>query len=215
MGVELSRCCARSFPRTCKKKSSVQKDPSNLNNDSINHSESHRRQNNTQVHPRQNEAEAFAFEDKMNQMLEKHLIRMQEISNASVANSPTNKNIKIQPKNPIVRFKRTQSKLSKNHGTIKGSLKYNVKVATLLKKAKNRHDDYGDSVVARNQRTSDRQADAKLRLSRRLSGNQLKRNSKVGKDKAKKKKQDDIKEKKKEETVVLLRRSPGHMSRKQ
>merc|ERR1712166_284317 len=201
MGVELSRCCARSFPRTCKKKSSVQKDPSNLNNDSINHSESHRRQNNTQVHPRQNEAEAFAFEDKMNQMLEKHLIRMQEISNASVANSPTNKNIKIQPKNPIVRFKRTQSKLSKNHGTIKGSLKYNVKVATLLKKAKNRHDDYGDSVVARNQRTSDRQADAKLRLSRRVSKRSSQVDKMIGKDKTEKKKNDKV-EKKQKETVV-------------
>merc|ERR1712166_1638422 len=209
MGVELSRCCARSFPRTCKKKSSVQKDPSNLNNDSINHSESHRRQNNTQVHPQSSDNE---IEAKLNQMLEKHLIRIERKLEA-IAISP-NKNV-IRPKNPIVRLKRTQSKLSKNHGTVKGSLKYNVKVATLLKKAENRHSDYGDSVVARNQRMNDRQADAKLRLSRRLSGNQLKRNSKVGKDKAKKKKQDDIKEKKKEETVVLLRRSPGHMSRKQ
>ena len=204
--VELSRCCARSFPRTCKKKSSVQKD---LNNDSINHSESPRKQNNTQVHPQSPDND---IEAKLNQMLEKHLIRIEKKLEA-IAISPK-KNVIRPPKNPVVRLKRTKSKLSKNHGTIKGSLKYNVKVATLLKKAENQHNDYSDSVVARNQRMNDRQADAKLRLSRRLSGNQLKRKSKVGKDKAKKKK-DDIKEKKKEETVVLPRRSPGHMSRKQ
>ena len=198
----IARCCAREFPLACKRRSQASvsrggnRDRNRLNNTA-------------QVHPRSQiqrkmtgeiESDAEAFSELMNQMLEEF------VSAQKNQKSPHDEKKRVHRggsglgesgrtavekstavAKPLVR--RTSRRMSQNsHGTIRGSLKYNAKVALVLKKSLDSSVAYNESLAERKRAVDENQKDSKRRLSARLLGRT--KNSNNGEKEEKKEKKE-------------------------
>ena len=178
----IARCCAREFPLACKRRSQASvsrggnRDRNRLNNTA-------------QVHPRSQiqrkmtgeiESDAEAFSELMNQMLEEFVSAQKNKKSPHDekkrvhrgGSGPGESGRKAVEKSTAVAkppVRRTSGKLSQNsHGTIRGSLKYNAKVALVLKKSRDSIEAYNESLAERKRAVDENQKDSKRRLSARL-----------------------------------------------